>query len=193
MKCMNCLEYLEKSFDAITHVLPIEEPEYSLSMRYEHLSTILETKSDEVIKSSTKNILPIPSEYEVTFNDENECDVPVKDESSPVFITFSNLIFDCNDDFTSSDDESISNEDVSIDDFKVYLNPLFNDEIDPQCFNAESNFVESLFNRDTLIDSSLKFNFLEEFSGAVLPTSNADEERIKREHEEYINLIVKPA
>nr|GEV04953.1 hypothetical protein [Tanacetum cinerariifolium] len=163
MKCMNCLEYLEKSFDVITPVLPIEEPEYSLSMRYEHLSTIPETKSDEVIKSSAKNLLPIPSEYEVTSDDENECDVHVKDDSSLVFITFSNPIFDCNDDFTSSDDESISDEDVSIDDFKVYSNPLFDDEIDLHCFNAEYDFLKSLSNRCTLIDSSLKFDFLEEF------------------------------
>nr|GEW28739.1 hypothetical protein [Tanacetum cinerariifolium] len=146
---------------------------------------------DEVIKSSAKNLLPIPSEYEVTFNDENECDVPVKDESFPVFITFSNPIFDCNDDFTSSDDESIFDEDVLIDDFKVYSNPLFDDEIDLHCFNAESDFVESLFNRDTLIDSSLKFDFLEEFSGALLPTSIADEEHIRREHKEYISHIEK--
>nr|GEV49071.1 hypothetical protein [Tanacetum cinerariifolium] len=176
---------------AITPVLPTEEPEYSLSMGYEHLSTISETEFDEVIESSTKNLLPIPSEYEVTSDDENECDVPVKDESFPVFTTFSNPIFDCNDDFTSSDDESISDEDVPIEDFKVYSNPLFDDEIDPHCFNVESNFVESLSNRNTLIDSSSKFDFLEKFSGALLPTSIADEESIRREHEEYISLIKK--
>nr|GEX12296.1 retrovirus-related Pol polyprotein from transposon TNT 1-94 [Tanacetum cinerariifolium] len=65
-------EYLEKSPDAITTVLPIEEPEYSLSMGYEHLSTILKTEYDEVIESSAKNLLPIPSEYEVTSDDEKE-------------------------------------------------------------------------------------------------------------------------
>nr|GEV84471.1 putative reverse transcriptase domain-containing protein [Tanacetum cinerariifolium] len=37
---------------AITPVLPIEEPEYSLSMGYEHLSTISKMESDEVIESS---------------------------------------------------------------------------------------------------------------------------------------------
>nr|GEZ92278.1 hypothetical protein [Tanacetum cinerariifolium] len=37
---------------AVTPVLPNEEPEYSLSMGYEHLSTIPETESDEVTKSS---------------------------------------------------------------------------------------------------------------------------------------------
>nr|GEY70139.1 zinc finger, CCHC-type [Tanacetum cinerariifolium] len=181
-------EYLEKSPDAITTVLPIEEPEYSLSMGYEHLSTIWKTKYDEVIESSAKNLLPIPSEYEVTIDDESECDVPVKDESSLVFTTFSNPLFDDNDDFTSSDDESLPDEDVPIEEFKVYSNPLFDDEefnfdkLDPHCFNAESDFVESLSNRDTLIDSSPKFDYLEEFSGALMPTSIANEERIRREH-----------
>nr|GEW30232.1 hypothetical protein [Tanacetum cinerariifolium] len=114
-------EYLEKSSDAITPILPTEEPEYSLSMGYEHLSTILETKSDKVIESSAKNLLPIPSEYEVTSNDDNECDVPDKDESSSVFTTFSNPLFNDNDDFTSSDDESLCDEDVSIEEFKFHF------------------------------------------------------------------------
>nr|GEZ92292.1 hypothetical protein [Tanacetum cinerariifolium] len=160
-------EYLEKSPDAVTIILPTEEPEYSLSMRYEHFSTILETESDEVIEFSAKNLLPIPSEYDVTSDDESECDMPDKDESSSVFTTFSNPLFNDNDYFTSSDDESLSEEDVLIEEFKVYSNPLFNDdeinsdEIDPHCFNVESDFVESLSNRDTLIDSSSKINFLE--------------------------------
>ncbi|GJX44365.1 hypothetical protein Tco_0261041 [Tanacetum coccineum] len=47
--------------NAITHDLPTEEPEYSLSMGDEHLSTIPETESDEVIKSSDENLVPIPT------------------------------------------------------------------------------------------------------------------------------------
>nr|GEZ77170.1 hypothetical protein [Tanacetum cinerariifolium] len=127
-------------------------------------------ESDKVIKSSAKSLVPIPSEYEVTSDDESECDVPVKDESSPVFTTFSNPLFDCIDDFTCSDDESLSNEDVSIEDFKVYSNPLFDDEeinsdkINSHCFNAESDLIESLSNHDTLIDSSSKIDYLEEIS-----------------------------
>nr|GEV35777.1 hypothetical protein [Tanacetum cinerariifolium] len=182
---------------AIAPILPTEEPEYSLSMGYEHLSITPETELDEVTKSSSKNLLPIPSEYEITSDDESECDVPVKDDSSSVFTTFSNPLFDDNDDFTSSDDESIFEEDVPIEEFKFYSNPLFDDDeinsdkLEPHYFNAESNFVKSLSNRDTLIDSSLKFGYLEEYSGALMPTSIADEERIRREHEEYIGLIEK--
>nr|GEX99041.1 hypothetical protein [Tanacetum cinerariifolium] len=164
------IEYLEKFPDAVTTVLPTEEPEYSISMGYEHLNTILETESDKVTESGAKNLLPILIEYEVTSDDENECDVPVKDESSSVFRTFSNPLFDDNDDFTSSDDESISNEDVPTEDFKVYSNPLFDDEetnsdeLDPHYFNAESDLIKSLSNLDTLFDSSPKFDYLEEFS-----------------------------
>nr|GEV59347.1 hypothetical protein [Tanacetum cinerariifolium] len=149
-------EYLKNSSNAIAPVLPTEEPEYSLSMGYEHLSTIPKTESDKVIKSSVKNLVQIPSEYEVTSDDESECDVPVKDESSPIFSTLSNPFFDCNDDFTFSDDELLSNENVSMKNFK-----------------------------NTLFDSSPKFNYLEEFSDEII----VNKERIKREHEEYISLM----
>nr|GEY01758.1 hypothetical protein [Tanacetum cinerariifolium] len=49
---------------AITPVLSTEEPENSLSMGDEHLDTIPATESDEVIKSSVKDLVPIPSESE---------------------------------------------------------------------------------------------------------------------------------
>nr|GEY57272.1 hypothetical protein [Tanacetum cinerariifolium] len=169
-------EYLENSSNAIAPVLPTEEPEYSLNMADKHLSTIPEMESDKVIKSSVKNLVPIPSESEVTSNNESECDVPVNDKSSQIFTTFSNLLFDCNDDFTSSDDNLLSNEDVPIENFKIYLNPLVDDEesishkIDLHYFNAESNLLESLLNRDTLIDFSPKFDFLlEELSDDLMP------------------------
>nr|GEX64546.1 hypothetical protein [Tanacetum cinerariifolium] len=190
-------EYLENSSNAIAPVLPTEEPEYSLSMGDEHLSTISETKSDELIKSSVENLVPIPNEYEVTFDNESECDVPVKDESSLIFTTFSNPLFDCNDDFTSNDDESYSHEDVLIENFKIYSNPLFDDEeiisnnIDPYYFNVESNLIDSLPNQDNLFDSSPKFDYLEEFSGELMPTRIINEECIKKEHEEYISLMEK--
>ncbi|GKA09269.1 hypothetical protein Tco_0688600 [Tanacetum coccineum] len=96
--------------------------------------------------------------------------MPVCDD----FTTFSNPLFDSNDDFTSSDDESLSDENVPKENFKIYSNPLFDDEeiispkIDPHYFNAESNLIESLLNRDILIDSSPKFDYLlEEFSGEL--------------------------
>ncbi|GJU90916.1 hypothetical protein Tco_1303339 [Tanacetum coccineum] len=59
---------------AIIPDLPIEEPDNSLNMGDEHLSTIPETKSDEVIKSSVENLVPIPSEFEGISKDTS--DVP---------------------------------------------------------------------------------------------------------------------
>ncbi|GJR76343.1 hypothetical protein Tco_0088708 [Tanacetum coccineum] len=151
-------------------VLPTEEPEDSLIMGDEHLDTIPEKESDKLIKSSVENLVPIPSESEDFSDNESECDMPVCDD----FTTFSNPLFDSNDDFTSSDDESLSDEDVPMENFKIYSNPLFDDEeiistkIDPHSFNAESNLIESLLNRDTLIDFSTNFDFLlEEFSGEI--------------------------
>ncbi|GJX74872.1 hypothetical protein Tco_0313467 [Tanacetum coccineum] len=141
-----------------------KQPEYSLSMGDKHLDTIPETELD------VENLVPIPSESEVTSDNESECDVPVNDESSMTFTTFLNPLFDSNNDFTSRDNKSLSNEDVPKENFKIYSNSLFYEEIistkiDPHYFNAESNLIESLLNRDTFINSSPKFDYiLEEFS-----------------------------
>nr|GFB30954.1 hypothetical protein [Tanacetum cinerariifolium] len=91
---------------AITLVLPTIKPEDSLIMGDEDLSTILEKESDEFIKSSVEDLVPIPSESEDT--SDSECALPFCDDS----MTFSNPLHDSNDDFTSSDDESLSDEDV---------------------------------------------------------------------------------
>nr|GEZ89895.1 hypothetical protein [Tanacetum cinerariifolium] len=163
-------EYLKKSPDAVTTILPTEEPAHSLSMGYEHLSTTLETKSDKVTESNAENLLPIPSKCEVALEDEIECDMPAKDVCSLVFTIFSNPLFKDNDDFDYSDDESLSDEDVPAEEFKIYSNPLCDedeinsDKLDPHCFNVESDFVESLLNRDTFIDFSSKFDFSDELA-----------------------------
>nr|GEZ48521.1 hypothetical protein [Tanacetum cinerariifolium]GEZ65123.1 hypothetical protein [Tanacetum cinerariifolium] len=208
---------------AVAPIFSTEEPEHSLSMGYEHLSITHETESNEVTESNAENLLPIPSECEVTSEDEIECDMPAKDDCSPVFTTFSNPLFN-NDDLDSSNDESLSEEDVLAEEFKVYSNPLFNedeinyDKLDPHCFNVESDFVESLLNCDTFIDSYSKFDFSGELahinpeitesdfdfekeihlseslsydnsSSRPPEEHNADEERIKREHADYISRM----
>ncbi|GJV67917.1 hypothetical protein Tco_1483426 [Tanacetum coccineum] len=143
------------------------------SMEDEHLSTISETESNKLIKSSVENLVPTPSESEDLSKDlsdiESECNVPVCDD----FTTVSNPLFDADNDFSSSDDKSFSNEDVPKENFKIFSNPLSDEEIistkiDPHHFNAESDLIESLLNRDTLIISSPKFDsLLEEFSGEL--------------------------
>nr|GEU57964.1 hypothetical protein [Tanacetum cinerariifolium] len=135
---------------AITFDLPTREPEDSLRMGDEHLDTILETKSDEFIKTSVENLVPNPSEFVDLSN--SKCDVLAYDD----FTTFSNLLFDADDNFSSSDDESFFDENISK---EIYSNPLFDEEIismniDPHHFNAESDLIESLLNHDSLIISS---------------------------------------
>nr|GEV30795.1 ribonuclease H-like domain-containing protein [Tanacetum cinerariifolium] len=140
-----------------------KEPDNSLSMRDEHLDTISATKSDEFIKSSVKHLVPNPSESE----GEHECDVPVCE----VFTTFSNIFFDADYDFSSSDDQSFSDEDIPK---KIYSNPLFDKEIfsikiDPHHFNAKSDLIESLLNHDSsIIYSFSKIDSLfDEFAGEL--------------------------
>nr|GEX16577.1 hypothetical protein [Tanacetum cinerariifolium] len=154
----------------IHSVAPIQstkEPKHLLSMGYEHFNITPGTEYDEVTESNTENLLPILSKCEVTLEDEIECDMPAKDVCSPVFTTFSNPLFKVNDNFESSDDESLPDQDVPAEEFKIYSNPLFDedeinsDKLDPHCFNVESDFVESLLNRDTFIDFSSKFDFSE--------------------------------
>ncbi|GKF69016.1 hypothetical protein Tco_0198695 [Tanacetum coccineum] len=65
---------------AITPVLLTEEPVDSLIMEDKHLNTILATKSDEVIKSSVKDLVQTPSESDGI--SKSECDLPVCDDSS---------------------------------------------------------------------------------------------------------------
>nr|GEX91823.1 hypothetical protein [Tanacetum cinerariifolium] len=139
---------------AVTPSLSIEEPDKSLSMGDEHLDTIPAMELDEFIKYSVENIIPIPSKSE----GESECDVPVCE----AFITFSNILFDAENDFYSSDDQSFYDEDVPK---KIYSNPLFDEEIipmkiDPHHFNAESDLIESLLNHDFSIISSFKIDSL---------------------------------
>nr|GFD44877.1 hypothetical protein [Tanacetum cinerariifolium] len=62
-----------------------EEPDNSQSMGVEHLDTIPATNSDEVIKSSVENLIPIPSESEGI--PEHVCDVPSHDNSPPLDVS----------------------------------------------------------------------------------------------------------
>ncbi|GJY92139.1 hypothetical protein Tco_0507921 [Tanacetum coccineum] len=142
--------------NAITHDLPTKEPDNYLSKGDKHLDTI-----PEMEKSSVKNLVPIPSESEDFSNNESECDMPVCDD----FTTFSNPLFDSNDDFTSN----------------------------PHSFNAESNLIESLLNRDALIDSSPKFDYLLEEFSALLYDNSSPRPPEERNYENIDTIIESPS
>ncbi|GKB63728.1 hypothetical protein Tco_0919914 [Tanacetum coccineum] len=132
-------------------------------------------------------------------DDDDDCDMPVCDESSPIFTIFSNPLFDSNENF-SSDDESLFEEEIQKDEFNSFSNPLYDidDEIitnesyslsrkdldetilippgiDEPCFNAESDLLESLLNRDSPIDSTKTDSIFDEFSFPRLPEEHNSE------------------
>nr|GEX06492.1 hypothetical protein [Tanacetum cinerariifolium] len=169
----------------ITPDFPITD---SLIMENEHLDTILETESDEFIKYSVENLVPIPSESEDFSDIKSGCDMSDCDDSQTTkFSTISNPLFN---DSNSSDDESSHEEVIHEMSFKTYSNPLFdldeeiisiefnsihNEDLDftpkNDRFDTKSYLLESLLNRDTLMASSPKFDsLLEEFSGELAHT-----------------------
>nr|GEY70259.1 hypothetical protein [Tanacetum cinerariifolium] len=173
---------------AITFDLPTTETEDSLKIGDEHLDTIPETESDEFIKSSVENLFSSLSKSEDLSN--SECDVPACDD----FTNFFNFLFDADYDFSSSDNESFFDEDISKD---IYSNPLFDEEIismkiDPHHFNVESDLIESLLNHDSLIISSSSSK-IGEFAGELilLKTIPPGIDETDCDPEEEIRLIEK--
>nr|GEV04899.1 hypothetical protein [Tanacetum cinerariifolium] len=157
----------------------------------EHLDTIPKAESDEFIKTRVENLVPSPSESEDL--SDSECDMPACDD----FTTFSNLLFYYDDDFSSSDNESFSDEDISK---EIYSNLLFDEEIisikiDLHHFNAESDLIESLLNHDSsIISSSSKIDSLfDEFAGKLilLKSIPLEIDETNCDPEEEIHLIEK--
>ncbi|GKB43651.1 hypothetical protein Tco_0888593 [Tanacetum coccineum] len=127
--------------------------------------------------SSVEDLVPIPSESKDTSGSDSECDLPSCDDFSPINIpegnsvTFFYLLFNDNDAFTSSDDESLPEEDVPKENYKIYSNPLFefNDEYISSDLNplfnevledieSEDSYVSKLDEPDLLVTPLSKLN-----------------------------------
>ncbi|GKB55575.1 hypothetical protein Tco_0906328 [Tanacetum coccineum] len=107
-----------------------------------------------------------------TGNDDESSHEEVIHEIS--FKTYSNPLFDL-------DEEIISSE----------FNPIHNEDLDStpknDRFDTESYLLESLLNRDTLMASSPKIDsLLDEFAGELI---TIPPRIVNREHEEYISLM----
>nr|GEY31772.1 hypothetical protein [Tanacetum cinerariifolium] len=115
-------------FSAITPnepVLSTEEPDNSLSMRDEHLDTILATESDEFIKSSVENLVPILSESEGI--PDTMCDVHLVNNPTPLEAKdHFEIVINSNDDYSSSDDDSLYNENLEYVEASPYDSELVN-------------------------------------------------------------------
>nr|GEY24879.1 hypothetical protein [Tanacetum cinerariifolium] len=106
-------------------------------------------ESDKFLKSSVKNLVPSQSESEDLSN--SECDVPACDD----FTIFSNLLFDADDDFSSSDNESFSDKDISK---EIYSKPLIDEEnismkIDLHHFNKIDSLLDEFVGEIIILKS----------------------------------------
>ncbi|GJV39414.1 hypothetical protein Tco_1417854 [Tanacetum coccineum] len=184
----------EEEVDCYDHNISSDDDSYE-NIEYVEASPLnleydsLEEENEDQEEKDVENLVQNPSESADLSDGESECDVPINDDSPEShFTTFSNPLFDSNDDF-SSDDESLSEEEIQKDEFKYFSNPLYDldDEIitnekilpnqkdldvvipippgiDERCFNAESDLLESLLNRDSPIDSTKIDSIFDEFS-----------------------------
>ncbi|GJQ98765.1 hypothetical protein Tco_0521750 [Tanacetum coccineum] len=116
---------------AITAVLPTMEHEVSLIMRDENLSTIPEKESDEFIKSSVEDLVPIPSD-----DDES---LPKEDVPKENFKIYSNPLFEFDDEYISSD-----------------VNPLFNKVLED--IESKDSYVSKVNEPDLLVTPLSKLN-----------------------------------
>ncbi|GJS10971.1 hypothetical protein Tco_0367767 [Tanacetum coccineum] len=83
-------------------------------------------------KLDNEILIPIPKESKIG----KDCDFPLCDDFQS-FKTFSNPLFEKQDDFPSRDDESILKEEVHKETFKSHLNPLF--EKDEEIISNEAS------------------------------------------------------
>ncbi|GKC53295.1 hypothetical protein Tco_1076040 [Tanacetum coccineum] len=182
---------------AITPVLLTLEPEDSFIMGNKELSTIPEKESDEVINSSVEDLVPIPSESDDTFESDSDCDllscadlypINVSEEKS---ITFSNPLFDSNDDFTSSEDiENKDPYDSNLDEPTLLVTPLFDFNKD-ECFDPSGDVdeIELLFHRDPSTPKISVASILKGFTNEPSLEENDDLFNLESKENEWKKIL----
>ncbi|GKC28845.1 hypothetical protein Tco_1036139 [Tanacetum coccineum] len=125
------------------------EPGDSLIIGNEELSTIPEKESDEFIKSSIEDLIPIPRESEDTSSSDSENVLPSSDDFSPIFAEKSRHQ-ECKDSYVSNLDES------------TFLVTPLSDSNEDECL-APGDDIELLLHHDLYIsiDSNLQ-GFIDE-------------------------------
>nr|GFC39051.1 hypothetical protein [Tanacetum cinerariifolium] len=119
-------------------------------MGNEHLDTIPAMKSDEVIKSSVENLIPIPSESEGI--PEHMCDVPFHDNSSPLYVLKDQFeaFSESNDEFSSTNEDSFSIETIDYVEASPPNSKLVSSET-----KSSSTSLNSLLEETNTFDNSL--------------------------------------
>nr|GEV73330.1 hypothetical protein [Tanacetum cinerariifolium] len=136
---------------AVAPILSTKEPEYSPSMGYENPNATPEMKSDEIIKSSVEELVPILSGNEVNSEDKRKCDVPV----SPVCDDHYEIFSD------SKNDYDISSDDDDFEDIKYVEASLLDPEIiepdQDRLINDVKNDISDDSSNDPLLEEANLF------------------------------------
>nr|GEZ35449.1 hypothetical protein [Tanacetum cinerariifolium] len=143
------LEEIENFLNDDSIPIGVEDSPFNMDEDILFLEGFTNLVTNDVAKSSTKNLVPIPHECKVTSNNGSESIEPVKDDFS-VFTTISNPLFD-NDEINSDElnlnvgsnsVESTSNHDtVKIDHLDEFSRPLIPIHIDSDPYQEEIDVV----------------------------------------------------
>nr|GFA16244.1 hypothetical protein [Tanacetum cinerariifolium] len=156
---------------AIAPVLSTEEPVDSLSMRDEHLDTIPATESDEVIKSSVEDLVPIASEFEGI--PDTMCDVHLVNNPTPLEVKdHFEIVINSNDDISSSDDDSLYNENIKYVEASPYDSELVSLEV-AETLILEEEEIEDDNLREKLLNVHLLIANIEALKENSTPSSKS--------------------
>ncbi|GJW23016.1 hypothetical protein Tco_0033638 [Tanacetum coccineum] len=151
------------SISAISHIFPNNNFEDSFTMGNEDLNCIPNKELDKEI------LIPIPRESKIG----KDCDFPSCDDFQS-FKTFSNPLFEKNDDFPSRNDESILKEET----FKSYLNPLFEDD-EEIISNEASSIISPKIDVKTIVSFFAPIgNCVRKWATSEVEKDNVEEEEI---------------
>nr|GEY35528.1 hypothetical protein [Tanacetum cinerariifolium] len=170
------------------------------------LRDIISQLPSSIVITTSPLVLPI-EDPEDTSGSDSACILPSCDDFSSInvfeekAVTFSNHLFNLNDDFTSSDDESLFDEDVPEENIKIYsnlffefddeyissdVNPLF-DEV--MSVSPESDNVELLLHRDPSIPTMSVASILEGFTDKPPLEENDDLFDLESKENEWKKIL----
>nr|GEZ99888.1 hypothetical protein [Tanacetum cinerariifolium] len=121
-KCHKCNKDYTSAITPDESVPSTEEPDNSLSLGDEHLDTISATESDEFIKSSIENLIPIPTlppDFELVSSEEMEIVIPevggIEASNDDPILFYDTIISGTSPNLTPSGEEAFLNDDHSSD------------------------------------------------------------------------------
>nr|GFC74143.1 hypothetical protein [Tanacetum cinerariifolium] len=171
---------------AITPVLSIEEPDNSLSMGDEHLDTIPATESNEVIKSSVEDLVPIPSESEGI--PDTMCDVHLVNNPTPLEAKdHFEIVINSKDDISSSDDDSLYNENIEYVEASPHDSEVVSLEVE-KIVISEDEEIEDDNLREKWLNINLLIAKIEALKDNSTPNdySSSDDDSLYYENIEYV-------